>query len=212
MADLKRIQGSKTRRGRRGQRTEKRKEQRRRKRRERKRRKPKENKKKLKLKVITRNIQGMTMSDRNRNRLRTTAAYIKDEKWEIALVSAITGASEGVVWLGGRRILMVGIHSREAAIALRGEVLEERSKTGQKKWFTDRTVAIKLGNLRLAVVYKTHSAHNNNDAGMESYRKEVEDQIGRRDQREVLVVDGDHNAHIRRKKISKNSKGKIWFK
>ena len=59
---------------------------------------------------------------------------------------------------------------------------------------TRRTTAAKVGEIRLVSVYQPHSGHNAEE--IEEYRGEIEEQIERSGPEEVLVVGGNHNAHV----------------
>ena len=118
--------------------------------------------------------------------------------WEVILSSEITALAEGVIWPGEADDLVAVIHTKKAAIMLRGGALRAWIMEGQRKWFTERTMALTLENMRMISVYQPQSAHNNNQEAIEEYRREVEIQMQRNERNEVITVCGDHNAHIGR--------------
>ena len=154
----------------------------------------------------------MSLSENNRGKLRRVATYVRERKWEIVLISEVTADQEGVIWLGEARDLIAVVHSKKAAIMLSGEAVQEWTNSGQKKWFTDRTVAVEFGNMRMVAVYQPQSAHNNNLEIMDAYRAEVEQQIGRSTPRETLIIGDDHNAHVGRGDERPGVKGKYGLR
>ena len=71
-------------------------------------------------KIVTWNVQKLSLREENRRRLRRVCEKVEKEGWEIVLLTELTAAGDGVVWLGegGSRIAV--IHSARAGILLRG--------------------------------------------------------------------------------------------
>ena len=151
----------------------------------------------------------MTMREQNRERMRTVVTNIQKHGWEVVLMTEITSLEEeGVIWMGEAAKLIFIINSKHSAILLRGRALNEWLEGGQKKWMTKRTTAAKVGEICLASVYQPHSGHNAEE--IEEYRGEIEEHIERSGPEEVLVVGGDHNAHVGRGEERGPICRKIW--
>ena len=76
--------------------------------------------------VVTWNVQGLSLRENNRRRLRRTLAYIERRKWDITLLTEIRAESRGILWFGEEESETAVIHSEKTAVVLRGEELERR--------------------------------------------------------------------------------------
>ena len=147
------------------------------------------------IKVVTWNIQRTSVRHQNRHRLKRFADYITQQKWEIVLISELNADQEGIIWLGGATDPIALIHSQRAGVFLRGSLLEKWTNQGQKKWLSERTAAVVVDNMRLVAVYQPVWSGGQGQESIEQYRAEVEEQIGRSNGGEILIIGGDHNAH-----------------
>ena len=57
------------------------------------------------------NLQGLSVHERNRNRLKRVITYAQGKRWEIILISELRSKSKGVIWLGEDSEQTVVIHS-----------------------------------------------------------------------------------------------------
>ena len=104
--------------------------------------------------VVTWNVRRLSVRETNRRRLRSLAERVRQEKWEMVLLTELRADEEGVVWLGEHEERVVLIHGKKAGVMLRGEALEKWVEGGQQKWFGERVVAVVVGGLRLVSVYQ----------------------------------------------------------
>ena len=72
------------------------------------------------------NVQGLSLRENNRRRLRRTLAYIERRKWDITLLTEIRAESRGILWFGEEESETAVIHSEKTAVVLRGEEMERR--------------------------------------------------------------------------------------
>lgn len=156
--------------------------------------------------VTTWNMQGMSMREQYRRKLREVIGCMKRRRWEVLLMSEIRAEEDGVLWLGENEDLTAVIHSRRAGIILRGGALEEWMAGGQKKWFEERVTSVTVGEFRLVAVYQPVWQQRANC--VEEYRHQVENQVSTCGKDEVLVIGGDHNAHIGRDSESPHLAGR----
>ena len=129
--------GEKTRRGKMRRPTEEHLEARRQKRRQRRLPTPPEGQPSIT--VTAWNLQGLSVHERNRNRLKRVITYAQGKRWEIILISELRSKSKGVIWLGEDSEQTVVIHSQRSGIVLSGEALKSWISEGQKKSFSERT-------------------------------------------------------------------------
>ena len=104
--------------------------------------------------IVTWNVQKVSLREENRRRLRRVCEKVEKEGWEIVLLTEVTAAGDGVVWLGegGNRIAV--IHSAKAGILLRGDSLDKWIEDGSQKWYGERVVSVVLGGMRLVSWYQ----------------------------------------------------------
>ena len=115
------------------------------------------------------------MRETNRRKLRSVAERVRQERWEMVLLTELRADEEGVVWLGEDEERVVLIHGNKAGVKLRGEALEKWVEGGQQKWFGERVVAVVVGGLRLVSVYQPSWGADGD--GMERCRRDMERQI-----------------------------------
>ena len=149
-------------------------------------------------KIVTWNLQNVSLREENRRRLRSICERIEREGWEIVLVQELAAAGSGVVWLGEGENRVAVVHSIKAGIILRGSSLEQWIREGQQKWYYDRVVAVVIGRLRLVSVYQP--SLGNDRMALERCRRDLETQLGM-GRREKLVIGGDFNANVGRNRI-----------
>ena len=145
--------------------------------------------------VVTWNVRRLSVRETNRRRLRSVAERVRQERWEMVLLTELRADEEGVVWLGEDEERVVLIHGKKAGVMLRGEALEKWVEGGQQKWFGERVVAVVVGGLRLVSVYQ--SSWGADGEGMERCRRDMERQVAMGN-RERIVIGGDFNASIGR--------------
>ena len=104
--------------------------------------------------VVTWNVRRLSVRETNRRRLRSVAERVRQERWEMVLLTELRSDEEGVVWLGEDEERVVLIHGKKAGVMLKGEALEKWVEGGQQKWFGERVVAVVVGGLRLVSVYQ----------------------------------------------------------
>ena len=95
--------------------------------------------------VVTWNVRRLSVRETNRRRLRSVAERVRQERWEMVLLTELKADEEGVVWLGEDVERVVLIHGKKAGVMLRGEALEKWVERGQQKWFGERVVAVVVG-------------------------------------------------------------------
>ena len=192
------------RRGRRGEgeerrreRTRRRHERRRERRREKDERRAEENERRMKhgRRIVTWNLQNVSMREENRRRLRRVCERIEREGWEIVLAQEISAVGNGIVWLGEGENRVAVIHSVRAGIILRGSCLARWIREGQKAWYYDRVVAVTIGRMRLVSAYQP--IWGSDGEALERFRRDLESQLGM-GRREKLVIGGDFNANVGR--------------
>ena len=103
---------------------------------------------------VTWNVRRLIVRETNRRRLRSVAERVRQERWEMVLLTELRADEEGVVCLGEDEESVVLIHGKKAGVMLRGEALEKWVEGGQQKWFGERVVAVVVGGFRLVSVYQ----------------------------------------------------------
>ena len=87
----------------------------------------------------------------------------------------------------------IGVHGEKAAIMLRGELLKRWGEGGQKKR-SRRTVLMKIDGVVLVSTYMPVSGSP--EVEVEEAREVMMEHVGWAEEKEILVVDGDMNAHV----------------
>ena len=105
------------------------------------------------LRIVTWNVQRMSIGTINKRKLRSVASFAEKNKWDLVLLLEVRAESNGVVWLGENNNLVAVIHSEKAAVLLRGELLRSWCESGQIKEYKERCVTVKLRNFVLVSVY-----------------------------------------------------------
>ena len=108
-------------------------------------------------------------------------------------MTEVRAGAAGVIWLGEDDDQMAVIHSKRAAVALRGRALERWKEDGQQKWIEERVVTVVIGSLRLVSVYQP--IWGTDDIGIEECRKAMEDQLAMGGGKTV-IIGGDLNASV----------------
>ena len=144
--------------------------------------------------IVTWNLQGISMRERNRARLKNTIGYIAKQGWEITMLSEIRADRMGVIWMGAGEETTAVIHSLRCGVILRGSALDEWNRGKQQMDFRERAVSIQIGKLSLISVYQPVSTHG--EAAIEKYRNDVEDLMSRTPKGNLLIIGGDHNSQI----------------
>ena len=148
------------------------------------------------VRVVTWNLQRMSMREANRRKLREVVSFIVSQGWEIVLMSEIYAEEEGVIWLGEGMRRAAVVHGRRTAILLSGAMLERWVEEGENKSFEERVTVVTVMGMRLMAVYQPIWQRGNIE--VENFRHQVHNQIAATREREFLVIGGDHNSHIGR--------------
>ena len=130
---------------------------------------------------------------------------MEQKKWEIALISEVRAKEQGVIWLGEDNEQVAVIHSQRSGIILRGDTLKAWVEEGQAKSFSERTTTIDVLNMRLIAVYQP--LWSNGLEGIDTYRQYLDDEIARTPSSKILIIRGDHNAHVGQEEAS-NTNGR----
>ena len=107
------------------------------------------------------------------------------------LVSELRSEDEGVIWLGEREEQMAIIHSKRAGIILQGRSLQKWIEDGERRRYTERTVAVKIEEANFISVYQPSWGQE-----VEGGRAQMEQQLAAGTNREMTIMGGDFNAHI----------------
>ena len=64
--------------------------------------------------LVTWNVQGMSVRENNKNRMRRVVDRIVREGWEVVCLTELRAEREGIVWLGQDECRMVVVHGRSS--------------------------------------------------------------------------------------------------
>ena len=123
--------------------------------------------------IVTWNVQGLSLRENNRRRLRKTLAYIERRKWDITLLTEIRAESRGILWFGEEESETAVIHSEKTAVVLRGEEMRRWREERQRRRYSERSTTVKIGNMKIMAVYQP--LWSNGREGVEKYREEIEE-------------------------------------
>ena len=144
--------------------------------------------------IVTWNVQGVSLRENNRNRLRCILDYVEKQGWEVVLLTEIKSEDEGVLWFGEGKDMIALVHSHKTGIVLRGSLLQCWIDGQERQHHSERTTTVILRNIRVVAVYQP--LWSNGKDQVDIYRHEIERQLALSPQTEVLVIGGDHNAQI----------------
>ena len=142
--------------------------------------------------VATWNVQRLSMTVNNRERLRRVVAKIEEEGWELVLLSEILEERGGVIWLGDEENRVIIVPSEKSAIVMRGDIAEKWIEEGQKCWRGRRMAAVSVGGMRAVAIYQP--VWGTFVEEREELRMELEEQVAGSGG-EKLVIGGDFNAN-----------------
>ena len=148
---------------------------------------------KMNIKITSWNLLGISVHERNRNRLRRVTVYAYQKGWWI-VVSELQAKTQGVAWFGEQNIQTAIIHSLKCGIMLYGEAPTAWIQEGQWKSSHERTVAIQTHCIRRIATYQP--LWSNGPEGVDEYRYALTDEVARTASNKLLVIGGDHNTHI----------------
>ena len=94
--------------------------------------------------VVTWNVQGMSVENLARRKLKMVASHAEKSGWDVVLLSEVRASGRGMVWLGQAESLAVVVHAEKAAVFLRGEALKQWCEGGQRKKWDERQVSVKV--------------------------------------------------------------------
>jgi len=143
--------------------------------------------------IVTWNVQGLSVRENRRDRLRRVAERVEREGWQIVCLTELRADESGIVWMGENEQKVALVHGKKAGVLLRGEALKSWVEGGQRRWFYERVVAVVVGDMRVVSAYQP--IWGTDTEGMEQYRRALEDQIAIGG-RECLVIGGDFNASV----------------
>ena len=146
------------------------------------------------VRIVTWNVQGLSLRENNRRRLRRVLAMIEKNEWEIVLLSELRAESKGILWFGEEGRETAVVHSERTAVVLRGRMMERWREERQRRSFSERTTTVVIGKLRCIAVYQP--VWSEGREGIERYRERLEAEIVRCEGKETLVIGGDHNAQV----------------
>ena len=158
------------------------------------------------IKIVTWNVQGLSLRENNRRRLRTTLEYIERKGWEIVMMTEIRAETRGILWFGEGENETAVVHSERTAIILRGDPMRRWREERQRRKYTSRTTTVKIGSIKLVAVYQP--VWSNGREGVERYREELEQELAESGEGEIVVIGGDHNAQVGREGEVDRVKGK----
>ena len=144
--------------------------------------------------IVTWNLQGVSMNERNRRRLREVVNYCILRRWKVVLMSEVTAEDTGMIWFGEGKMGAVVIHSRKSAILLTGEFRQAWEKEGMQREVGERTTMVRIGGMKLISCYQPTTEHT--DREIEEYRWELEEHLKSTRSNEWLIMGGDHNASV----------------
>ena len=143
--------------------------------------------------IVTWNVQGMSVRENNRNRMRRVVDKIVRERWEVVCLTELRAEGEGVVWLGEDECRVAVVHGKKSGVLLQKGALEAWINEGQKKWMSERVTAVVFAGMRVVSAYQP--VWGSDDTGMRDYRRELEIQVAMGGQ-ERLLIGGDFNANV----------------
>ena len=146
--------------------------------------------------IVTWNVQGMSVRESNRDRMRRVVDRIVREGWEVVCLTELRADGEGVVWLGEDECRVAVVHGRKSGVLLRGGALEAWISEGQSKWVSERVTAVVFAGMRVVSAYQP--IWGSDEEGMREYRRALEIQVALGD-RERLIIGGDFNANVGRR-------------
>ena len=147
------------------------------------------------LNIITWNGQRLSMSQRNRRKLKSIAELANKNKWDAVLLSEVNANGQGIVWLGEDENLVAVTYTNKAAILLRGKLLKAWTDEGQETKYNTRTISIKAMGHSLTSTYLP-VWRGNNEVEIDEARADLKNHVEYASRDEVLIVGGDFNAHI----------------
>ena len=130
--------------------------------------------------------------------MKCVTVYAHQKGWEFVPISELRAKTQGVVWLGEENTQTAIIHSQKCGIMLSGEALTACIQEGKWKSFHERTVVIKTHGIRLISTYQP--LWSNSLEGVDEYLHALTDEVARTPSNKLLVIGGDHNAHIGRER------------
>ena len=147
------------------------------------------------LRIITWNVQGMSVGTWNLARAKSVGSIAVKNKWDLVMLTEIRANQCGVVNLGSAEEPISIIFSNKAGILLRGDLLSDWISGGEIKMFGERSLSIKI---RKVVYTSTYLPvyHHNNQESIEAAKAELKAHVDWSNANEIHVVGGDFNAHI----------------
>ena len=145
--------------------------------------------------VVTWNVQGMSVENLARRKLKMVASYAEKCGWDVVLLSELRASGKGLVWLGQAEKLAVVVHAEKAGVLMRGEALQRWCEGGQRKKWDERHVSVKVQDWVLVATYMPVWSHGREEE-IETEREKLLEHVRWAQMSEVLVIGGDFNAHV----------------
>ena len=149
------------------------------------------------MKIVTWNVQRMSLGTRNKRKAGQVAEVARKEEWEVILLSEIRAESEGVEWIGTGDEIIAIIHSQKAGILLRGEMLQKWRDEKQRKLFSERTVSIKVEGKTFISTYQP-VCYQNNKEERDLAKEDLKSHKEWASSGDIIIIGGDFNAQIGR--------------
>ena len=147
------------------------------------------------IRIVTWNVQRMSVGTNNKRKLRMVVKYAEDNNYDVVLLSEIRADNEGVVWLGENENLVAVVHSEKAAVLLRGHLLKSWCDGGQIAEYKERCMTVKVGKFVFVAVYIPVWS-GTNDIEIETVNEQIRVQVNGSTRDQIVVVGGDFNAHV----------------
>ena len=154
----------------------------------------KEEMKKEEMKIVTWNLQSMSLRENNRRRLRRVIGYVEKKGWQVVLMTEIKSETLGILWLGEQENQVAIVHGKKTVEAFRGVALRGWAEGGQIRRFAERITTVEIGEVKLVAAYQP--LWSNGREGVENYRAEVEQELAMGRKEQIAVMGGDHNAQV----------------
>ena len=147
------------------------------------------------IRIVTWNVQRMSIGTNNKRKLRMVAKFAEDNNYDVVLLSEVRADNDGVVWLGENENLVAVVHSEKAAVLLRGHMLRSWCDGGQVADYKERCITVRLGKFVFIAVYVPVWS-GTNDMEIEAVNEQIRTQVNGASRDQIVVVGGDFNAHV----------------
>ena len=152
---------------------------------------------KKELRIVTWNVQRMSMGTYNMVKAKQVIKIAVREDWDMVLLSELRAENSGVKWFGSveDNNLVVIIYSQKAGILIRKELLTLWTDGGMQKFQDERCVSVRIQGVVYTATYQPVYHHNNMEDIYQA-KMELKQHVGWSSSHEIAVIGGDFNAHI----------------